>query len=223
MRTVTAMIESRLRAILSIGIYFLTGLLFFYTSAAFAQICSPKKLTRPDFQHIEIPLKGEIVNSFKYSDFIGEHIVIFTKKENASSSGKIERHILRAESYFFVNEQSWIKEWGWKNQLSCPILDSESKFLMNPLEVSDLNRDSTCEITFAYKTFCGGGIEPSDIGVVLQAGKNSFNISGTNTVKLPGNESIGGTKIISQNLYSPQNEIYLKHLNNMWTLIENTK
>lgn len=223
MRIVTAMINLRLKDIFSKTIMPLIVGFFLHPSVAFAQTCSPEKIGQADFQNFEVPLKGKLLKSFKYSDSIGQHIVIFTKKENASKFGRIERHILRVESYFWGNEKSWTKEWGWKNQLSCPNLDSESKFLMVPLEVSDLDSDSICEITFAYKTFCGGGIEPSDIGVVLQAGKNNFNISGTNIVKLLDNGSMGGTKIVSQNLYTPQNETYLKHLNKMWTLIENTK
>lgn len=164
---------------------------------------------------LRVATSGKILLGRKVSDSLGEHVLLLTEKPTASANGKIERRELVA-TYFDRSADGWTPGWSVKDGVDCPGLDSAASFFVDATTITDLDNDGTAEVTVAYKTFCGGGIDPSIVKVILREGKQKFAIRGESLIKFKGQEAIGGTNKPDKALLATDKAAFRQHMEKVW-------
>lgn len=172
-----------------------------------------------------IRLRGSLAVAYSISDRQGEHILVLTRKAGPSPaaprSGRIERIDLVAKYYRRVAIGLWKEEWSIRDMSDCPGLDVEGDFFLAQITFTDLNKDGEAEVTVPYRLFCGGGIEPSTIKIILRDGMTKLAIRGESLMKVqyPGVDAFGGEHMHDAALLTPERAPYKRHLDAVWAKV----
>lgn len=149
-------------------------------------------------------------------------IGLLARKASASlsrqRSGRIQRIELAATRHGRAGA-GWKQEWTVRDAVDCPDLDSEADFYARVVAVTDLNGDGRAEVTIPYHLFCGGGIEPSTVKIILREGATKLAIRGESLVRLPGQEPFGGERRYDPALLQPRMAAYKRHLDGVWQAV----
>ncbi|MES2396029.1 MAG: hypothetical protein V4549_08505 [Bacteroidota bacterium] len=173
--------------------FFLIAFFFSLASIALGQInvikLDPSKLPKG------IYVQGEIENAVRYTDKLGDNIVITTETGQYPSKKVNEEDDKDAElfAYHFLSHSDTIKQ-TWKVYdfiKACPF-DIEANFVKNTFEVTDLNNDGIAEVWLVYKTTCHSDVSPSDMKIIMYQGSQKFAMRGRNKVKISDTEFEGG-------------------------------
>ena len=172
-------------------------------------------------QHI--PISGKLVMAKRIRDKNGEHVLVLNRRVGPSSarpnSGRVE-HIELNAAYYYQEAGVWKTEWTVQYFVERPGLDATAEFFTSSLSVTDLNDDGKAEITIPYKLFCGGGgIDSSNVKVILREGPLKLAIRGESLVKLPGQEPFGGAHQYDKTLLLPAYTKYKQHLDKIWKVV----
>jgi hypothetical protein len=169
-----------------------------------------------------IAFTGALVSAWSVQDKRGRHILVLTSLAGPSRARpnlqRNERIDLRA-SYFGAGKAAWNEEWNIKDAVDCPHVDSSAAFFANSVTVTDLNNDGIAEITVPYKMFCGGGIDPDTVKVILRQGSVKLALRGESQVRIPGQEPFGGSYTSDKALSLPKNVTYKNHLERVWSKV----
>lgn len=145
-----------------------------------------KKITPIALKVDELPkdivYEGEIVNAVKWTDNLGENVVITTEtgiydskkfpKENDGSDAEIF-------AYHYILEKNKFKQtWKVYDYISdCPV-DIVAEFLDNTFQITDLNNNGVGEIWLMYKTVCHGDVSPFEMKIIMYEGQQKFALRG---------------------------------------------
>jgi hypothetical protein len=167
-----------------------------------------------------IRFNGKLVAAYRISDRDGEHILILSRKDGPSPSTPRSRRIERIElfgSYYKrVAPQKWQQDWTIRDHADCPGFDAAAGFFAESVSFSDLNKDGKAEVTVPYRLFCGGGVDPYIIKVILRDGPTKLAIRGESLVRYPGQEPFGGEHQHDKALLAPDRAAYKQHLDAIW-------
>lgn len=72
------------------------------------------------------------------------------------------------------------------------------------------------EVTVPYKTFCGGGVEPKTIKIIVRSGPAKFALRGESKMVLPDGSSMGGAMKLDRDLDLPANAALKRHVLDLW-------
>lgn len=158
---------------------------------------------------------GKVVSVTRVIGKADEKILVLTEKPTKSANGRIERIDLNA-SYYAKAGQQWKSDWAINDFVNCPGLDSKASFFPDATTVTDIDGDGKPEITVAYQLFCGGGVEPLTVKVILRQGETKYAIRGESMIRLPGQAPIGENRTPDPALLQPANAPFLKHLESVW-------
>ncbi len=142
-----------------------------------------------------IHVQGEIGNAIRYTDKLGDNIVITTETGQFPSKKENEEDDKDAElfAYHFLSEADTIKQ-TWKVYdfiKACPF-DIEANFVKNTFQVTDLNNDGIAEVWIMYKTACHSDVSSSDMKIIMYQGTQKFAMRGRNKVKISDTQFEGG-------------------------------
>lgn len=183
----------------------------------------PEKLDMAWLQSQGISVPAKLVSAQRVSDNTGEHVLVLARKNAASPSrptaGRSEYIELTAVYYQRTATAPWRQEWTIRDFTDCPGLDSAGDFFVNAIAFTDLNGDGRLEVTVPYHLFCGGGIEPRTVKVILRDGATKLAIRGESIIRLPGQEPFGGEHQYDKALLQPDRAKYKAHLDSVWKLV----
>lgn len=171
-------------------------------------------------QHI--PVRGKLVTARRVHDRDGEHILALSRKAGPSptnpDSGRIE-HIELHAAYYSHRHSIWHLEWTVYDFVECPGLDAAADFFAAAVGISDLDGDGKAEITIPYKLFCGGGIDPYTVKVIMRDESLKLAIRGESRLKIPGQEAIGGEHQYDKTLLLPSYSAYKHYMERIWDAV----
>ncbi len=175
--------------------YFFVVLIFLcarYNCIAQFQITKPDSTALPK----GIILKGHLVNTARWSDSLGDNVVILTETGEYQSPTMKDDDSYRDEElygyHYLVQRDSLKILWKVYDFIKeCPV-DLKANFIKNAFSVTDLNHDGQAEIWLMYKTVCHGDVSPSTMKIIMYEGSQKFALRGTNRVKVSANKFLGG-------------------------------
>lgn len=161
-------------------------------------------------EHIEV--QGDLVSAKRVMDKAGEHLLVLSRKQ-ANDAFKLNA------SYFTRGQTGWRQEWDIRDGVDCAGLDSDAGFFPAAVTFTDLNHDGRMEVTVSYRTFCGGGVDPYVVKVILRDGATKLAIRGESLVRFPGQPPFGGGHKHDKALLSPVYAAYKQHLDQVWKTV----
>ena len=178
-------------------------------------------ISKIDIAHLapqNIKPEADLVSAVSVQDKNGAHILVLTRKIGPShikkNPSRNERIDLLAVYYTGANG-NWIEEWEIKDFIDCPGLDSSASFFAEHVTITDLDKNGVAEVSVPYKMFCGGGIDPSTLKIIMRQGKDKFGLRGETLVETPGNEPFGGEVTYDKSLLLPENAHIKNHLDSI--------
>jgi len=169
-----------------------------------------------------ISVPGTLVLGRQFTDRDGEHVLVLTRKAgpspSAPSSGRIEHIALLAALHTRSADGEWRQSWTIRDVNDCPGLDSSADFFAKDVTFTDIDRDGRLEVTVPYTMFCGGGIEPATVKVILRQGALKLAIRGEALLRFPRQE-FGGEFKHDQALLEPRNAAFKRHLDKVWNKV----
>lgn len=206
-------------AVLSLSLLLALGL-----STTQAADPAPGKTAIPVWgAEIASKIKGKLIRTYSFSDQQGEHLLILSRNavdstQEGAEKGRLEKKELRAALYR-QNGNSAQQEWVIQDGVDCPVVDSEALFYTSQVTITDLLHDGTSEVTVPYRLFCGGGVDPATIKVILRKGEQKFALRGESLIVIPGSAPYGGSKTYDPELAKPQYRALKDHLTQIWNKI----
>jgi len=168
-------------------------------------------------RRIDVP--GTLVLGRAYTDRDGEHLLVLTRKTgpspSAPSSGRTENYALLAALHTRGADGAWRQSWTIRDINDCPGLDSDAGFFANEVTFTDIDKDGRVEVTVPYRMFCGGGIEPATLKVILRQGERKLAIRGQQAIRFP-RQTFGGEQTHDAALLAPRNAAFKRHLDAVW-------
>lgn len=208
--------KKTLKSMLSIG------LLLGASTACEARVPASEPVDSVFLATQHIPVSGELVTARRVRDRGGEHILALSRKAGPSpsnpKSGRIE-HIELHAAYYSQQHSSWNEEWTVYDFVECPGLDAAADFFTAAVSISDINGDGKAEITIPYRLFCGGGVDPYTVKVIMRDGSLKLAVRGESELKIPGEDSIGGKHQFDRTLLLPAYSAYKRHLEQIWKTV----
>ena len=171
-------------------------------------------------QHI--PSIGQLMAARRIRDQAGEHVLVLNRQAGPSpaspKSGRVE-HIELHAAYYSRQHSGWIQDLTVRDLVDCPGLDLAADFFLSSITITDINRDGKAEVTIPYKLFCGGGIDPYTVKVILREGPLKLAIRGESEVRLTGQPAFGGGHDYDKALLTPAYSAYKTHMDQIWTTV----
>jgi hypothetical protein len=166
-----------------------------------------------------------VVDARQVLDVAGRHILVLTRVAGPSreqpNPAREERIDLRV-AYYSETPTGWAEEWTIRDFVDCPELDSAADFLLKGTTVTDLDRNGMAEVTVSYTMFCGGGVDPSALKVIMRQGNTKFALRGETELRMPGQAPAGGGKTADKALSLPENAAFKRHLDKVWSDVQRT-
>lgn len=169
---------------------------------------------------------GTFALARQVQDVDGRHVLVLTRTEGPSREmpdpARNERIDLLA-TYYAELPSGWKQAWTIKDSVDCPGLDGAARFLSKGVTVTDLDRNGVAEVTVPYMTFCGGGVDPGVLKIILRQGETKLALRGETEVRLEGNAPMGGTNTPDKALLQPENTVFKRHLDKVWQQVKVVK
>jgi len=134
------------------------------------------------------------------------------------ASGRVEQRQLRAV-YYTKKASAWTVAWEVNDGVDCPGLDSAADFFTEQVTFTDLNTDGRVEVTLPYYLFCGGGIEPRTVKVILREGTTKLAVRGNSLIAFPNQQPFGGEHRFDEALGREGMSAYRSHLEKIWNTV----
>lgn len=174
---------------------------------------------------VKIQSSGTLVEARQVQDVKGRHVLVLTRtvgpsrEQPAAREGRIDLRV----TYYDEQPSGWQEAWAIKDFVDCPDLDMMGRFLTKGLSVTDLDRNGVAEVTVPYMTFCGGGVDPGVLKIILRQGGTKLALRGENEIPIPGYASDGGRYTPDKDLLLPGNTMFMRHLDKVWQQVKVVK
>lgn len=171
-----------------------------------------------------LDFRGTVVEALKWNDSLGENILIqtitgkFIWKDffNDSSDYQIQDKS-ELYAYLFTKSDSsncYTMKWRIYDYVECYGVDFYIGFIHNATTITDIDNNGISEITLPYFMFCKGGMDPSDMKIIMYEGQTKYVLIGSTMIMCESSEPYGGDFSESKNLKNK--DLFLKFLIKHW-------
>lgn len=137
---------------------------------------------------------GHVVNAVRWTDSLGDNIVITTETGETPSKSMPEDGYRDAALYayhYLALSDTFKLTWKINDFIKeCPV-EIKANFIKNTFAVTDLNNDGKAEVWVMYKTVCHGDVSPCNMKIIMYESNKKFAVRGTTRVK-PSDKEEGG-------------------------------
>jgi hypothetical protein len=174
-----------------------------FTQQAFAQI-KVIPLPKKDIP-ATIHFVGHIINSVRYTDNRGDHIILTTETGIVQTKDSAGSGFSKADLYAYhydIKDNKQIPNWQLNDFVKdCPV-EIAASYISNTFAITDLNNDGVAEVWLMYKTVCRGDVSPANMKIIMHEGMKKYAVRGTNKVKLSDKEFYGGAYTLDETFKS---------------------
>lgn len=140
---------------------------------------------------------SSVDRALRYTDAAGDNTLLLGQHSTTRSDddGVVDQLTLHAAHHLATPDapQPFREAWRHTEVVECEGLDFDGHFLDEVLRVEDLDGDGFAETLVGFSTFCGGGIDPRQIKLVLHTRDRDFVLEGESVVEPPGGSPFGGS------------------------------
>ncbi len=181
-------------------------------------------VTAHTFHQAELPLPAPLVMGWQYEDQAGKHLVALMQTPDAKASRRAAKATgtaawqgpaLYAVSWRLKGAR-WVAVWALRDGVECPELDAEARFLLPQVTTLDADDDGVAEVYLPYKLFCGGGVDPRTLKVIMRSGEQKLAVRGSTRVLMPDQPPAGGDYQLDEALDLPANKPFRRQLMKLW-------
>lgn len=172
----------------------------------------------------EIKFEGKIKNAVKWSDKLGENVVI-TTETGIYESTKFEHEHNGGDAeifayHFIKTDGSFQHTWKVYDFISdCPV-DIVAEFVGETFQITDLDDNGVAEIWLMYKTVCHGDVSPSDLKIIMYEGNQKYAMRGETKVSAGiddnGNPMYYGGEYTVDSAFTNGSPAFLEFAKKMW-------
>jgi hypothetical protein len=165
-----------------------------------------------------IKYNGHIISAVRWTDSLGDNIVLTTETGETKSKSVPDDDYRDAAlyAYHYLAQGDSLKL-TWKVYdftKDCPV-EIRANFINNTFAVTDLNNDGKAEVWLMYRTVCHGDVSPSNMKIIMYEGDKKFAIRGMNRVRVSANESVGG-KYSLDDAFKKAPEVFRQYATRLW-------
>lgn len=149
-----------------------------------------------------IKYPGKIKDILQWTDRQGNHLLILSELLGPSTKDSLGRDAeIFAGHYLGVNGR-WVLQWKVVDfEKNCPV-DVGASFISQSVAITDLNTDHIAEVSFMYRTYCTGGVDPYSLKLIMYDGKTKYAIRGETLIRLPEQPVYGGATTVDSSFKS---------------------
>ncbi|WP_374710464.1 M949_RS01915 family surface polysaccharide biosynthesis protein [Massilia pseudoviolaceinigra] len=197
-------------------VMFLLTLTSAASPSAFAAEVAHTPLTSAVLKSEHITVPGKLVKAARLVDSAGEHILVVSMRTGPSSAfnaepGRDELYELFS-SLYTRKANRWARTWLIEDANDCPVIDSSASFFPKYITITDLDNNGVAEVTVPYTMFCSGGVDSSDLKVIMRQGVQKFAMRGRTLTGTEGGSPYGGEMVFDKSLSLKENAVFKAHL-----------
>lgn len=155
------------------------------------QMLQPEDVTKDVGALLPAPNSYHLKEARKWYDASGENWLVlyetgsYGDKKTETASAKL------SASLYIKKDTGFAEQWKMNDHITeCP-LDVVCEFYKSHLQITDLDKNGTAEITMVYALSCRGDISPNNKKLLMYEGNNKFAIRGSEMV-IAQKDSVGG-------------------------------
>lgn len=171
-----------------------------------------------------IDFRGTVVESTKWSDILGENILIQTvsgqfkwkdyldgsNEYDLQDKSELHAYLFRKER----NSKTFKPVWKIYDYMECYGVDWFTGFIPHATTITDQDRDGVSEISIPYVLICRGDVSPGVMKIIMYENKDKYALRGTTMTFCSDQNKTDGIFKPSNNL--PKDSVFYAFLENRW-------
>ena len=137
-------------------------------------------------------------------DIDGESLLLLTREQGTTvddDGEDVDRITLQATLFRRDNpDAAWAQAWQQSAVTDCPGLDLDAGYFLGQTTADDLLGDGRAAFTIASHAFCGGGVDPHGLQLIVLQGGQAYQADGESLLDVPGQAPEGGQRRDSANV-----------------------
>lgn len=150
---------------------------------------------------------GKVKDILQWTDKQGRHLLLLSEAIKVSRNAALAKDAELYAGHYLDVGGNWELQWKVSDfERGCP-LDVGATFILESVEITDLDKDGISEVSFMYRTFCTGGIDPHSLKLIMYAGNKKLAIRGETLVRLPQQPAYGGSTTMDSSFQAVSREL----------------
>lgn len=163
-----------------------------------------------------IHYEGNIINVARWTDGLGDHIVITTETGKVKSKSNHNYGEAALYAYHYAVKGDDMKlTWRVQDFVKDCELDLKANFIKNSFAVTDLDKNGKAEVWIMYETICTGDISPSTMKIIMYEDEKKYAIRGKRKAKISATEYIGGEYTFDE-AFKKAPKVFRQYAINLW-------
>lgn len=187
-------------------IVFISAIFLSPQETCLAQISEIKRGSDITLISPSVKYPGKAKDILQWIDNQGNHLLILSELLTASKKDPLGRDAEIFASHYLEVDGRWVRQWKVTDFERNCMVDIGATFVPQSVTVTDLNKDHIAEVSFMYRTYCTGGVDPHSLKFIMYEGKKKYAIRGETLVKLPEQPVYGGATTIDSSFKSAPKE-----------------